>query len=85
MTYINSSLADIEVLECLQRPYEVRTQTLTVPNVGVTKKEVGGANFVLPSIGSSSVWTAKPTNRIPGHTGYLITATLHHKHSLSAH
>ena len=72
------SCADVEVMECIQRPYEVRTQTLTVPNVGVANKEVGGVNFVVPSVGNSVMWTAKPMNKIPGHTGYLISATLHH-------
>lgn len=70
-------MADVDMLECVQRPYEIRVHSFTVP-------AVGGANssdiFVPPSLGSSSLWTAQAINRIPAHTGYLVTATLHCKH-----
>lgn len=73
-------LSDVEVLECVQRPYEVKTHTLTVPDVGVVNDQVGGAPMGMllsHSLGSASLWTAQATNRIPGHTGFLITATLY--------
>ena len=72
-------LTDVDVMECVQRPYEVKTHPLTVPDVGVAD-ESGICGWKSPSLGSLSLWTAQPTNRIPGHTGYLITATLPHKH-----
>lgn len=72
---------DVEVVECVQRPYEIKSHTLLVPNVGVVSEEVGrdcfGGSLGAPSVGSTSLWTAKATNKIPGHTGYLIAATLH--------
>lgn len=36
-----------------------------------------GVRNVSPSLGSHSIWAAQPTNKIPGHTGYLTMATLH--------
>lgn len=68
---------DVDIVECLQRPYEVKTHALAVPSVG---REVGRAySGISPSLGTASLWTAQATNRIPGHTGYIITATLHCK------
>ena len=75
----------MEVVECVHRPFEVKTHVLIVPDVGVqlVKEDVGGAysgrKLVSPSLGHASLWTAQPTNIIPGHTGYLTSATLHHK------
>lgn len=67
-----SGFSDVDVLECVQRPYDVKAHTLSVPAVGVVRQKA-----VSPSLGSSLLWTAQATNRIPGHTGYLITATLY--------
>lgn len=67
--------ADVDVVECLQRPYEVKAHVLTVPSVGASG--VGGA-FSL-SYGTASLYSAQAINKIPGHTGYIITATLHCK------
>ncbi len=70
-------VSDVDVVECVQRPYEVKTHTFTVPDVGAEGDAGGGAcGWKSPSLGSMALWTAQPTNRIPGHTGYLITATL---------
>lgn len=70
--------SDVDVVECVRRPYEVKTHPLAVPDVGVAE-EGGASGCKSPNLGSISLWTAQPTNRIPGHTGYLITATLPHK------
>ena len=90
--------ADVEVMECLLRPYTVKTCTLTLADVGVMLDEVEGSdlegvvrserqefmdemrtgrNMFSPSLGSHSLCTAQPTHKIPGHTGYLTTATLY--------
>ena len=36
-----------------------------------------GSGMFSPSLGSYSMWTTQPTNKIPGHTGYLTMATLY--------
>ena len=74
---LHVTLADVDVMECVLRPYEVRVHTQAIPNVGV----VNNGGSVSPSVGSTSLWTAQATNKIPGHTGYLITATMHWKGS----
>ena len=68
--------ADVDVVECLQRPYEVKTHVLTVPSVGVASGVGGAYSGVSQSLGNASLCAALATNRIPGHTGYIITATL---------
>ena len=76
-----STTADVDVMECVRRPYEVKNHTLTVPSVGgAVSTEVGGACGT-PSLGSAAMWTAQATNNIPAHTGYLVLATLHNKSS----
>ncbi len=82
------SVSDVQVMECLMRPYIVKVSNMAVPNVGVATDELvedcaaddchsarslrtGGT----ASVGTCSMWTAQPSNKIPGHTGYLTTAT----------
>ena len=68
---------DIEVVECVLRPYEVKAHTLMLLEVGLKGKEMIGTPK--PSLGPTSLWTAQAVNKIPGHTGYLTIATIHYK------
>ena len=92
---------DVEVMECLLRPYIVKASNLTLSNVGVAldvdveadlmrldgcvpgSSPDEGSVVTRPAAGSTAslgthvLWTAQPANKIPGHTGYLTSATLH--------
>ena len=80
-----SGFEDIQVIECLQRTYEVKMHTLTVPNVGFTAASgdepiagaYSGRKLVHPCLSQESVWSAQPSRKSPGHTGYLTFSTLH--------
>ena len=73
---------DIEVVECLQRSYEVKSHALTLPNVGFSSVQsasefaYSGKKLVHPSLSQQLLVTAQPTRRSAGHTGYLTFSTL---------
>lgn len=63
--------------------------TLTVPNVGFSAEPLssdaysGRHKLVHPSLSQENVFTAQPSRRGPGHTGYLTFSTLHFNEPLS--
>ena len=75
-------------MECLLRPYMVKLSNLAVPNVGVVPDEgvaasaesrpgESGDGGISAGLGFHSLWTTCPVSKIPGHTGYLTSATLY--------
>lgn len=76
-------LSDVEVVECVHQPYELKPQVLVVPDTGLTRERRqegegpgGGNTGKSHSLGSASLLAAQAVKRIPGHTGYLTSATL---------
>ena len=70
-----SSAADVEVMETLQRPYDVRQYALNVPSMGMASSHTSH-KLTRPTLTQVTLHTAQPTKTIPGHTGFLIFATL---------
>jgi tRNA (adenine57-N1/adenine58-N1)-methyltransferase len=72
----NAKFDDVEVMECLLRPFDVRPCVINIANLGGE----GENQRTAPPIESTvSMYTCAPHRDIPGHTGYLTFATLHHK------
>ena len=68
-------IADVEVMECLQRPFGVRERTLSVPSLGVASTPTPH-KLTHPTLSQVTFYSAQPTKTVPGHTGFLTFATL---------
>lgn len=79
LSRLSPCVSDIDTVECLVRPYDVHSHTLSVPNVGV-EGVCTYSKLVQPTLTSHILYTGQPVKKTPGHTGFLTFATLTHKH-----
>ena len=75
-THLSLSLSpDVEVMETLHRPFNVRERTLCVPHLG-TPHTPTPHKLTHPTLSHVTLYTAQPAKSHPGHTGFLTFATL---------
>lgn len=68
--FITFSIIDIEMIECLCRPFDVSPYAINLPDDSVLE------NSDLYKYGAINTYTCSPHRCIPGHTGFLTFATL---------
>ena len=74
-------LADVEMLECLYRPFDVRPCIINLPNLeGQVDKGADDtmtqSSITSPVSSSLNMYTCAPHRDIPGHTGFLTFGTM---------